>query len=165
MTTYGRECTVDLAARSICVHGKEPMATCRIIVLHYLAGARDALPTGRWITYRQLPGGHAYYEAFKRRTIDEVASLFGRRPENLYRVMKALGGEKLGFGDASIQVNVFPKLPVAVILWKGDSEVRPVANVLFDETARSTCRRRTSPRSVPTSCPRCSKRIGRSRMW
>ncbi len=49
--------------------------------------------------------------------------------------MGALGGKRLAFGDASIQLDVFPKLPVAVILWKGDEEVRGAANVLFDETA------------------------------
>ncbi len=135
LRTYGRECTVDTASHTIRVRDQEPMAAYSILVLHYLAGAREAAPAGRWTSYRQLPGGTAYYNAFKKRTIDEVAALFSRRPELIHRAMGALGGKRLAFGDASIQLDVFPKLPVAVILWKGDEEVRGAANVLFDETA------------------------------
>jgi hypothetical protein len=32
-------------------------------------------------------------------------------------------------------VPVFPKLPLTVIVWKSDDEVRGTANVLFDESA------------------------------
>ena len=35
---------------------------------------------------------------------------------------------------------VFPKVPLAVVLWRGDDEFPPEVNILFDRTANSVLR-------------------------
>ena len=35
---------------------------------------------------------------------------------------------------------VFPKLPLAVVVWRGDSEFPPDVNILFDKTANTILR-------------------------
>lgn len=135
--TFGRDCVVDPSTKSVAIRDKELSPLASILVLHYLAGAADVTPTGKWVSYRQVPGGSVYYPAFKQRVIDQIGSLFHSRPQLLLSAMDVLEAKKLDFGEASVQIDVFPKLPVAVIIWKGDDEVRGTANVLFDETAPS----------------------------
>lgn len=139
--TFGRDCVVDLASRSVRIGEKELSPLAGTMVLHYLANAGPVAPTGKWVSYRQLPGGEAFYGAFRQRVILEIGALFHQRPELLLSALRTVGARKLAFGEASVRIDVFPKLPVAVIVWKGDSEVRGTANVLFDETA---------PRFLPT---------------
>lgn len=131
----GRETVVDVRSRSVTVSGKNASVVESILVLHYLDGARAAHPSGKWASFRQLHGGHAYYGAFKRRTIDGIASLFHHRPGTLLMAAQRLGGTELSIGDASARLEVFPKVPVAVAVWAGDDEISGSANLLFDETA------------------------------
>jgi len=134
--TFGKDCAVDLSSRSANMEGKVLSDKATLLVLHYLISAGPIVPTGRWISYRQLPGGEAYYLAFKRRTLDELYSLFNRRPEMLFSAMKAVGARRLSFGDASVAIDVFPKLPVAAIIWRGDHEVEGRANLSFRRDRR-----------------------------
>lgn len=76
-----------------------------------------------------------FFAAFKKRAIDTVWELFPDRPEELLAAADSLGAERLKRGDAPVQIGMFPKLPVTVIMWKGDDEVAGSANVLFDESA------------------------------
>jgi hypothetical protein len=61
--------------------------------------------------------------------------MFHHYPLQLVSAANLLGAMKREFGDASALIQVFPKLPVTVIVWKGDDEVRGSANVLFDDSA------------------------------
>ena len=47
---------------------------------------------------------------------------FGRDLPGFFQVGALLGAEKLNSGDAALAFQVFPKLPVEVILWEADEE-------------------------------------------
>ena len=108
-----------------------------ILVLHYLIGATPFDPTGTWATFREFDAGKFYYSAFEGRSIARVITAFGSQPELLVKAAEALGGETVDMGDAGVVFDVFPKLPVAVVVWQGDAELSPSANILFDSTAGS----------------------------
>ena len=131
----GRKAVVDVGSRTMTVDGRSASVAEGILMLHYLAGAGAAFPSGEWISFRQLPGGHAYFGAFKKRTIDEIATLFQHQPRSLLAAAMGLGGTVLSMGDASVRLDIFPKVPVAVVAWAGDDEIHGSANVLFDTTA------------------------------
>jgi hypothetical protein len=135
LRTFGRECVIDPLCRSATIDGREVKELGAILILHYLANANEARPSGRTISYRQLPGGNVYYPAFKTRVIEYIGATFHHYPLQLVSAAKLLGAKKQEFGDASALIQVFPKLPVTVIVWKGDDEVRGSANVLFDDSA------------------------------
>jgi hypothetical protein len=135
LSTFGRNCVVNPEKKSITIDGQELKPLASLLVLHYLRGANPAVPTGKVISYRQLPGGNTFYNAFKKRVIDEIEIAFHHQPRVLLGIAKYLNATKLDMGDASLKIDVFPKLPVTVIVWKGDEEVEGRANVLFDETA------------------------------
>jgi hypothetical protein len=94
--------------------------------------ASGAPLTGRQITYRDLPGGMVYYPTFTKRTIQPVIKTFGEKPELLVKAGSAVAARPGQTGDASLVVDVFPRVPLTVILWKGDSEFPAQANLLFD---------------------------------
>ena len=43
-----------------------------------------------------------------------------------------LGGRKAGYGDVSVTINAFPRVPVTIALWRGDDEFPPRGSVIFD---------------------------------
>ncbi len=91
---------------------------------------------GRLVKFRDFPGGIAYENAFTRKTVDPVAKGFGISPDMLVEAGVLLGGKKLEFGQASVEIPAFDFIPITYILWV-DEDLPPSANVLFDETANN----------------------------
>ena len=84
------------------------------------------------ISFRQLPGGHAYYKAFLGRSVLPIQRVFGQTPEILAEAAKILGGSEVDYGDCSVRVYSLPLVPITVILWVESSEFSVSANMLFD---------------------------------
>jgi hypothetical protein len=104
----------------------------QILILHYLANAGGARPTGRLITYRDLPSGVVYFPTFSKRTTDQLAMRFGRDAAGLVRAAEGAGGRTGDMGDATVIIDVFPRVPITLVLWAGDDEFPARMNVLFD---------------------------------
>jgi hypothetical protein len=127
--------TVDFGRRMVLFAGRQADEATAILALHYLAGCGPKVPRGVLAPFNQAEGGAAYYEAFKRRTIDRLAKEFGGDPGSLIRAGGTVGGMDREFGTASIDVRVFPKVHITLIVWEGDEEIPSSANVLFDSVA------------------------------
>ncbi len=117
--------------------GAEVTTTVKVLILHYLLTAKPRDLTGTLISYRQIPNGSVYYPNFQKRAINPLVKVFGNNHDGFYRCAQRMGGQKLALGHASVKVDVFPKLPVCMVLWQGDEEVPNSGNVLFDETVVS----------------------------
>lgn len=115
--------------------GTEPPVTEQLLMLHYLLTADGTLPADRWIAFRELPGGLGYYPAFQGRSAAILIRRFGDDLEGFIAAAMALGGDRLTYGDAAFVFRVLPRVPVAVVLHRGDEEFPPAANVLFDASA------------------------------
>ena len=126
---------IDITSRSMRVGSEELAIFDRILALHYLLGCDRCRPTGHLISFAQAPGGEVYYSAFKKRSIDRLAEMFGDAPDDLIEAGSSLGGEPLNMATAAMKLQVYPMLPVVVLIWQGDDEVAPAANLLFDESA------------------------------
>ena len=127
--------TVDFGRRLVLFAGRQADEATAILALHYLAGCGPEVPRGVLVPFNQADGGTAYYEAFKRRTIDRVAKEFGEDPGSLIRAGGVLGGMDRELGAASIDIRAFPKVRLTLIVWEGDEEIPASANVLFDSVA------------------------------
>jgi len=108
-----------------------------ILALHYLLGCGRGSPSGNLVPFTQAVGGELYFTAFKKRAIDKLAELFGSDPGRLIKAGSAIGGEVAHIGSASVLLHVFPKAPVTAVVWEGDEEIPPSANILFDEVTLS----------------------------
>lgn len=105
----------------------------RILMLHYLTQAKGTPWTHRLVTYAQIQGGRFYCPAFQKRTIEPILNCFGNQPENLIKVAREFGGEQASYGDASASFYPFPFVKIVIVLWRGDEEVSPNGNILFDK--------------------------------
>ena len=112
--------------------GMEASLRDKILILHYFAGAKGTPATGKLIAYKQLPGGISYFPAFSRRAIAPLVKHFGKSPELLSKATAKLGGRKVDHGDVSVNINAFPHVPITLVLWRGDEELAPNGNILFD---------------------------------
>lgn len=112
--------------------GTEAALRDRILILHYLTGAKGTPATGKLIAYRQLQGGISYFPAFSQRVIGPLVKNFGRGPELLRKAAAKLGGCEADYGDLSVTINAFDRVPITLVLWKGDEELAPNGNILFD---------------------------------
>ncbi|MCX7822895.1 MAG: DUF3786 domain-containing protein [Syntrophobacterales bacterium] len=117
---------------------REISLTDQVLIAHYLLGVSYQEETGEWITFRDIPDGHFYYDAFLRRARDPFLKTFGSKPELYEKVAPMLGGIPVkGLGDVAFDFKVFPKVTVRIVLWKGDEEFPPEASILFDRSIQS----------------------------
>lgn len=105
-----------------------------LMVLLYLLNAQDVEPTRTWISEKELMGGTTFFRGPHALQVEEVKEAFGRDPEAFGHAAKRLGGVELLFGDKAFSFPVFPKVPAAYVLWKGDEEFPPQVTVMFDST-------------------------------
>jgi hypothetical protein len=107
-----------------------------ILLLHYLHGALNAQEvSGKWIAYQEVPDGRFYLDAFLRRAKGPMVGVFGNQPEVFAKLAtEVYDARPFDQGDVSVVVQALPKIPVALILWKGDEEFPPEGNLLFDES-------------------------------
>ncbi len=104
----------------------------RILVLHYLIKADGSPCTGKWVGYKDIPGGLLYAGVFARRVTEPLVRKFGRSGESFKEIGTKLGGKSVGVGDASFVLQVLPLIPIQYVLWEGDEEFPPTVQLLFD---------------------------------
>jgi hypothetical protein len=104
----------------------------KILILHYFTGAKGTAATGKLIAYKQLSGGVSYFPTFSHRAIAPLVKNFGKSPELLIKTAAKLGGREADYGDVSVTINAFDRVPITLVLWRGDDELAPNGNILFD---------------------------------
>jgi hypothetical protein len=106
----------------------------KILLLHYLTQAKDTPLAEKSIAYKELPEGVGYFRTFHKRAIKPLVDHFGRQPTKLTEVAKELGGYKADYGDVAVTINAFKRVPITLVLWRGDEEFPPDGSILFDAT-------------------------------
>ena len=109
--------------------------TDRILILHYLARTTGAYLSGRVVGFDQLAGGRFYGSAFRKRTEQPLADLFGQDPGRLAAAAGKIGGVPGQAGSASVLLWPFPKVPMTLVVWPGEDEIPANGRVIFDDTA------------------------------
>jgi hypothetical protein len=117
-------------------NGQEVFSFMAVLLIHYLAYAKDIKPQKRLISFRELSGGDVYFSAFSRRAILPITNTFGSDEKMIRRVGERIGAFECNYGDVSFTIDVFPKVPVTIIMWIGDEEVACSSNMLFDASIK-----------------------------
>ncbi|WP_138207402.1 DUF3786 domain-containing protein [Haloimpatiens lingqiaonensis] len=106
--------------------------TIKTIFLRYLVNGKGIPPTGKDITYKEIPGGHTYYPNFSSRTIARLAKLFGDNLEFFQRIFEKMGAERVKSGHMAYRFEFMNNVYMTFIVWQGDDEFSSSANILFD---------------------------------
>jgi len=104
----------------------------RILLLHYLIRADGNCLAGKWVAYKDIPGGLLYAGVFARRVTEPLERRFGKSARSFKEAGIRFGGESVEIGDASFILRAFPRVPLQYVLWEGDEEFPPSVQLLFD---------------------------------
>ena len=106
----------------------------RILILHYLTQAKGTPSSNKLIAYKELPEGSSYFPTFSKRAIKPLVDHFGQEPHRLVDAAEKLGGRRVDYGDVAVTINAFSRVPITLVLWRGDEEFPPEGNIIFDST-------------------------------
>ncbi|MFC1550972.1 DUF3786 domain-containing protein [Candidatus Latescibacterota bacterium] len=112
----------------------------RLSILLYLIGAKDMSPSGHLVKPSDLEGGAIYMKGSHMLPLGDLAEKFGCDSASFpafldfLETAKRLGGQESGYGDVSVQLFPFPRIPVVIAVWAGDDEFPARSVLLFDST-------------------------------
>jgi len=109
----------------------------QILILQYLAKASGLPCRSSWLSFLDLPGGPHHFVPFQRAAINPLAKAFANQPDLFLPAAKTLGGVQIDLGHVGVVLPVFPRLPLAMLLWIGDDEFPTAADILFDAVAQT----------------------------
>ena len=108
----------------------------RILFLRYLLDGRCVPPSGRYLAYQELPWGEVYLQQFTGRCIKRFAFSYGSKPGLLRRVMERMPARAVSRSDVGYEVTLMGGLTIQFLLWLGDEEFPPNAQILFSDNFR-----------------------------
>ena len=115
--------------------GSEVNSFIQSLVLTYLDTADGGPAADRWVTFRDLPNGSFYNQAFQGYAPDRLAKRWQLDIDGFSAACRARGGTPLDYGDAGFTFTVLPRIDLAAIYWLGDEDFASKASILFDATA------------------------------
>ena len=109
----------------------------KILLLRYLLEGRKAEFKGGFYAYADMPWGNHYNQVFQGRCVKRLAFSFGFQLEKFCRVMEAVGGRRIPVGDAGYEFAFLDDLRLQFMIWEGDEEFPPSAQILFSDNFSS----------------------------
>lgn len=141
LKSFGRDFSVSPRERKIFSHsqGSEIFLQrlgyfFRLSVIGYLALAKDISPTGRLVSPVNMKSGQLFFRGSHVLPLDKVAEKYGNDREGFLKRCSELGGERLGYGDASMKLLPLPRVAVVSLFWMADEEFPARADLLFDSS-------------------------------
>jgi hypothetical protein len=81
-----------------------------------------------------MTDGQIFFKGSHELPVAKIAEKYSSDLPGFLRSGMGLGGVPLNYGDASLQVFPFPRVPIVLLLWKGDAEFPARCDLLFDST-------------------------------
>ena len=140
----GREFTVTLLGRAFAIAhpsysiraldgGAVPPLPTQTFLLRYLLESRQAPWQGGWKTFREMPWGEMYIKPYTGRVLTRAAFTFGTRVAAFRTAAEKMGGLPLPNGDAGFQFDFAGGYRMRILVWEGDDEFPPNAQVLYSD--------------------------------
>jgi len=140
----GREFTLNLLGRDFAIahpdyairaldDGKLPPLPVQTFLLRYLLESRDVSWGGQWKTFREMPWGEMYIKPYTGRVLTRAAFTFGTRVAAFKAAAEKMGAEPVKHGDAGYCFNLIGGYQMQILVWEGDDEFPPNAQVLYSD--------------------------------
>jgi hypothetical protein len=108
----------------------------KILFMHYLTEGKFFPAQGKQLSYHEIPWGPLYYQNFEGRCLKRSAFTFGKNIAGFKKIFEQnpqLRSSLLQTGDAGFRLEFINNLYLSMILWQGDDEFPPSAQILFDD--------------------------------
>ena len=113
--------------------GKVPPLPTQTFLLRYLLESKDVSWAGEWKTFREMPWGEMYITPYTGRVLTRAAFTFGTRIGAFKAAAEKMGGEAVKHGDAGYCFNLIGNYQMQILVWEGDDEFPPNAQVLYSD--------------------------------
>ncbi len=107
----------------------------QLCILSYLIHAKNVPLAGKLVKAEQLDAGQFFFRGQHGLPLEPLEQAFGSDPQRMTQAARQLDAKECSFGDASVEIHLFSRVPVTFILWRGDDEFPARASILFDGTA------------------------------
>ena len=105
----------------------------KILITRYLLEANPTEYKGEFLAYRDIPWGEVYYRQFYGRCICRLSRKYGNKIDEFEKVMDKLGSKRVEYGDIAYELEFMKDLYIRFIIWAGDEEFSPSAQILFSD--------------------------------
>ena len=138
----GAKFTVKLLGRTYCLSwpeyaievsdgGKLPPLPTQTFLLRLLLEGKNVAWNGEWKTFREMPWGEMYITPYTGRVLTRAAFTFGMKLAKFRAAAEKLGGVAVQHGDAGFEFEVVGPYKMRILVWEGDDEFPPNAQVLY----------------------------------
>ena len=131
----GREFAIshpDYAIRAL-DEGKVPPLPTQTFLLRYLLESKKSVWMGEWKTFREMPWGEMYIKPYTGRVLTRAAFTFGTRVAAFKAAAEKMGAQAVAHGDAGFEFNLVGNYKMRILVWEGDDEFPPSAQVLYSD--------------------------------
>lgn len=102
------------------------------IILTYLTLADGILPSGNFISFRELPDGSNYCHSFQGYAPDRLSGYFKGDIHRFHQVCLKIGGRPVDLADLSFEFDVLPRVKIVIAYFLGEGSFPSRASLLFD---------------------------------
>ena len=113
--------------------GKLPPLPTQTFLLRYLLEGKEVFSSGKWLTFREMPWGELYIKPYTGRVLTRAAFTFGTRIAAFRAACEKMGATPVSHGDAGFQFQFLGQYQMQILVWEGDEEFPPNAQVLYSD--------------------------------
>ena len=113
--------------------GKVPPLPTQTFLLRILLESRDVAWRGEWKTFREMPWGEMYIKPYTGRVLTRAAYTFSFKLDAFRAACEKMGAEAVNHGDAGYRFNLVGGYQMQILIWQGDEEFPPNAQVLYSD--------------------------------
>ena len=128
VTLLGIPCAVSYPTAE--VTPSLPIPTQTFLIRYLLEGKRVPW-NGEWKTFREMPWGELYIKPYTGRVLTRAAFTFGTRLAAFKAACEKMGATPVSHGDAGYEFAFLGDYKVRVLVWEGDEEFPPNAQILY----------------------------------
>ena len=140
----GKEFYVNLLGREFAIShpvyairavdgGAIPPLPVQTFLLRYLMESKQVAWAGTWKTFREMPWGEMYIKPYTGRVLTRAAFTFSFKLAAFAAACEKMGAVKLSHGDAGYQFQLVPGYHIQILIWQGDEEFPPNAQVIYSD--------------------------------
>ena len=111
----------------------EPPLPTQTFLLRYLLEGKEVSWGGGWKTFREMPWGEMYIKPYTGRVLTRAAFTFGTRLDAFRAACVKMGAVPVPHGDAGLLFDFLGSFQMQVLVWAGDEEFPPSAQVLYSD--------------------------------
>jgi len=122
----------DYSLRALDAGSLPPLPT-QTFLLRYLLEGKALSGTDTWLTFREMPWGELYIKPYTGRVLTRAAFTFGTRIAGFRTACEKMGAIPVNHGDAGYQFDFIGGYRMQILVWEGDEEFPPNAQVLYTD--------------------------------